>query len=149
MERAHAAYTLADDLSRIDFAKVTEWLAGSHRSPGIGRAEVERGARHSSIVVGAYDAGGALVGYGRAASDRTRVGFIMDVFVNASHRKRGLGRAIVRFMLEHPEHVPVYRWLLGTNDAHGVYETLGFEAHPEPTTLMTLRKPWPREIRGP
>ena len=99
LERAHAVYALSDELSRIDFAKVTEWLTGSYWSPGIGRAEVERGARHSSIVVGAYDAGGVLVGYGRAASD-----------------------------------------------AHGVYAPLGFGPHPEPNSLMTLRKPWPREI---
>ncbi|HVR18923.1 MAG TPA: GNAT family N-acetyltransferase, partial [Polyangiaceae bacterium] len=140
----HAGYTLSDEPSRIDFAKVTEWLAGSYWSPGIERAEVEHGARHSSLVVGAYAANGAQVGYARVASDRTRVGFVMDVFVDAAHRKRGLGRALVHFALSHPEHALVYLWLLATHDAHGVYAPLGFAPHPNPERVMLLKKPWPR-----
>jgi GNAT superfamily N-acetyltransferase len=146
MQIEHDDYTLSDDLERIDFQKVTEWLSGSYWSPGIGRSEVERGARHSSLVIGAYDRAGAQVGYARAASDRTRVGFLMDVFVDDRHRKRGIGQALVRFALEHPDHTPVYIWLLGTDDAHGVYEKLGFRLHPHPERMMLLRKPWPRAL---
>ena len=133
-------------VERIDFATVTAWLAGSYWSPGIERAEVERGARHSSLVVGAYAAGGTQVGYARIASDRTRFGFFMDVFVHDAHRGRGIARAIVSFGMEHPDHRPVYLWLLATNDAHGVYEKLGFAAHPNPERMMILRKPWPRPL---
>jgi GNAT superfamily N-acetyltransferase len=146
MQSVHDGYTLSDELERIDFATVTEWLAGSYWSPGISRKEVERGARHSSLVVGAYDGSGAQVGYARVASDRTRVGFVMDVFVDEQHRKRGLGREMVRFAMEHPDHRPVYRWLLATDDAHGVYEKLGFARHPNPERIMQLAKPWPRDL---
>ena len=142
----HDGYTLSDDLARVDFAKVTEWLAGSYWSPGIDRKEVERGARHSSLVVGAYDGSGAQVGYARIASDKTRLGFVMDVFVDDQHRKRGIGRALVRFAMEHPDYSPVYLWLLATNDAHGVYAKLGFGPHPHPERMMVLLKPWPRAL---
>ncbi|HEX6275058.1 MAG TPA: GNAT family N-acetyltransferase [Polyangiaceae bacterium] len=144
----HGDYQLSDELARVDFAKVTAWLAGSYWSPGIERGEVERGARHSSLVVGAYTADGAQVGYARVASDRTRVGFFMDVFVDEAHRKRGLGRALVGFAMQHPEHRPVYIWLLATDDAHGVYAALGFGPHPNPSRIMLLKKPWPRPIDG-
>ena len=117
MQLEHGTYALSDELERIDFAKVTDWLSGSYWSPGIGRAEVERGARHSSLVVGAYDASGRQVGYGRIASDKTRFAYVMDVFVDSEHRGKGLGQAIVRFAMEHPEHLPVYLWLLATHDA--------------------------------
>jgi GNAT superfamily N-acetyltransferase len=146
MERKHDVYTLSDRLGRIDFATVTTWLCATYWSPGIGRDEVERGAQHSSLVVGAYDADGAQVGYGRVASDRTRFGYLMDVYVSDEHRGQGLGRAIVRFAMEHPEHVPVYLWMLGTHDAHGVYEKLGFGPPPQPDRLMVLKKPWPRPL---
>jgi GNAT superfamily N-acetyltransferase len=142
----HGAYALSYELARVDFARVTEWLSGSYWSPGIERTEVERGARHSSLVVGAYTASGEQVGYARVASDRTRVGFFMDVFVDTAHRKRGIGRAMVRFAMEHPEYRPVYIWLLATDDAHGVYAALGFAPHPHPERMMLLRKPWPRPI---
>ena len=144
MNREHSGYVLSDDLERIDFGTVTAWLAASYWSPGIERAEVERGARHSSLVVGAYDASGAQVGYARVASDRTRFGYFMDVFVDEGHRGHGIGRAMVAFAMDHPEHRPVYLWLLATNDAHGVYAKLGFEPPPHPERMMILRKPWPR-----
>ncbi len=146
MQTEHDGYTLSDDLARVDFQKVTEWLAGSYWSPGISRKEVERGARHSSLVVSAYDRSAAQVGYARVASDRTRIGFVMDVFVDERHRKRGVGQALVRFAMEHPDHRPVYRWLLATDDAQGVYEKLGFARHPHPERMMVLAKPWPRDL---
>ncbi|HEX6765078.1 MAG TPA: GNAT family N-acetyltransferase [Polyangiaceae bacterium] len=140
MNTQHEGYTLSDELERIDFAKVTDWLAGSYWSPGIGRVEVERGARHSSLVIGAYAASDGQVGYARVASDRTRFGFVMDVFVEPRHRGKGLGRAMVRFAIEHPEHVPVYRWLLATEDAHGVYAKLGFGPLTHPDRMLMLAK---------
>jgi GNAT superfamily N-acetyltransferase len=144
VETEHAGYTLSDDLARVDFAKVTEWLAATYWSPGIGREEVERGARYSSLVVGAYDASGAQVAYARIASDRTRFGYFMDVFVEPEHRKRGLGRALVRYGMDHPEHRPVYLWLLATHDAHGVYAKLGFGPLTHPERIMALRRERPQ-----
>jgi len=144
MEIEHAGYTLSDDVARIDFAKVTEWLTATYWSPGIHREEVERGARHSSLVIGAYDASGAQVAYGRIASDRTRFGYFMDVFVDPAHRKRGLGRALVRFGMDHPEHLPVYLWLLATQDAHGVYSKLGFGPLTHPERVMALKREPPK-----
>jgi GNAT superfamily N-acetyltransferase len=60
----------------------------------------------------------------------------MDVFVAESHRRRGLGRALVRFALQHPEHRDIPRWLLGTKDAHGVYAHEGFRPLEEPGRVM-------------
>lgn len=144
MQTEHAGYVLSDDLARIDFAKVTEWLSGAYWSPGIEREEVERGARHSSLVIGAYDVSGAQVAYGRIASDRTRFGYFMDVFVDEAHRKHGLGRALVQFGMEHPEHRPVYLWLLATHDAHGVYAKLGFGPLTHPERIMALKRERPK-----
>jgi GNAT superfamily N-acetyltransferase len=140
----HGDYTLSDELERVDFARVTAWLSASYWSPGIGQDEVVRGARHSSLVVGAYQAGGAQVAYARIASDRTRFAYVMDVIVDAGHRGRGIGRALVRFCMDHPEHRRVYQWLLATNDAHGVYAKLGFAPLPHPERLLAYRRERPK-----
>ena len=95
-------YTINDDIECVDFRRVTDWLAGSYWSPRISRAEVEKGARNSSLVIGAYAAGGEQVGYARLASDRTRFAYIMDVFVDEWHRRRGLAGAMTRFAMAHP-----------------------------------------------
>jgi len=137
-------YTLSDDIALIDFERTTTWLASSYWSPGIGREEVEKGARNSSLVIGAYDGAGTQVGYARLASDKTRFAYIMDVIVEPSHRRKGLGQAMVQFAMEHPDHKDVYIWLLATHDAQGVYSKLGFKALEHPDRWMALFKPRPK-----
>jgi nitroimidazol reductase NimA-like FMN-containing flavoprotein (pyridoxamine 5'-phosphate oxidase superfamily)/GNAT superfamily N-acetyltransferase len=144
VEQRFGEITLSDDRARVDFARVTGWLAGSYWCPGIPRAAVERAARCSSLVAGAYDAGGEQIGYLRVVSDCTRFANLMDVFVAERHRGRGLGRALVRFALAHPAHREIARWMLGTKDAHGVYAPEGFGPVAEPDRLMQriIAPPW-------
>jgi nitroimidazol reductase NimA-like FMN-containing flavoprotein (pyridoxamine 5'-phosphate oxidase superfamily)/GNAT superfamily N-acetyltransferase len=141
VEQRFAGWVLSDDRARVDFARVSAWLTGAYWCRGIPRAAVEQAARHSSLVAGAYDAGGAQIGYLRVVSDRTRFANLMDVFVAEPHRRLGLGRALVRFALAHPAHRAIPRWLLGTNDAHGVYAHEGFRPLDAPERLMQRVKP--------
>ena len=127
-------------MERVDFPTVRQWLAATYWSPGIGLEEVIRGAKYSTLVVGAY-LDGAQAGYLRVVSDKTRFAYIMDVIVAPERRKMGIGRRMVRFALEHPDFSAVYQWTLATSDAHGVYAELGFAPLPEPERWMILRKP--------
>jgi len=144
VEQEFGTFVISDDRARVDFGRVTGWLADSYWCPGIPRAAVERAARCSSLVAGAYDPGGQQVGYLRVVSDRTRFANLMDVFVAEPHRGRGLGRALVRFALAHPAHREIARWMLGTKDAHGVYAHEGFGPVAEPGRLMQriIAPPW-------
>jgi GNAT superfamily N-acetyltransferase len=137
MRRCHHGYVLDDDLVRFDFERCHGWLTGSYWSPGITRAEVERAFRRSSFVAGAYR-DGAQVGCARLVTDFTRFAYFMDVFVAPERRGQGLGRALVRFALEHPDLALVYKWTLATADAHGVYRGVGFHPLPEPDRWMAL-----------
>jgi len=136
-------FRISDDITRIDFKRVTEWLAASYWSPGIGQAEVEKGGKNSSLVIGVYETGGVQVGYARLASDKTRFAYIMDVFVEPAHRNKGIAQAMIRFAMEHPDHQPVYQWLLATQDAHQVYEKIGFKPLPHPERWMMIKKERP------
>ena len=142
-EKLSNGYRLSDDLTRIDFEKVTGWLAATYWVPGIGREEVERAARHSSLVVGAFTDDGEPAGYARVVSDKTRFAYLMDVFVAEYHRRKGLGQALVKFAMAHPEHLSVYQWLLATRDAHPVYGSVGFKplAHPERWMMNQRERP--------
>ena len=139
MRTPHGDYVLDDYLDALDLDVCHRLLTASYWSPGITRRDVEHGFLHSTVVVGAYS-GSEQVGCARIVSDRTRFGFVMDVIVAEEHRKRGLGRAMVRFLLEHPELALVYRFALVTLDAHGVYAGLGFGALASPERWMTLEK---------
>jgi GNAT superfamily N-acetyltransferase len=139
MTAAHREYELDDSLDRIDVDTVHTWLASSYWwQHGISRDEVERGLRNSSLVIGAY-LDDKQIGIARVVSDTIRFAWIADVFVAPDHRARGVGRAMIRFALDHPSHADVTNWMLATRDAHGVYAALGF-VEPEPGHLLQLRR---------
>lgn len=129
-----------DDLERLDFERITRWLAASYWSPGIERARVEQGARHSSVASGIF-LDGQLVGFGRVVSDTTRFAYICDVIVDENWRRRGLASALVRHFLQHPRLKDVENWYLLTADAQAVYSPLGFAEYCRPDrTLMSLHR---------
>jgi len=140
MQLVQGDHVLDDALQRFDFERCHAWLTGAYWSPGITRAEVERGFTHSTLVVGAYS-GPRQDGCLRLVSDLTRFAYVMDVFVDPAQRGRGLGRALVRFALDHPSLALVQGWILATNDAHDVYRPLGFDELPHPERWMRLGRP--------
>jgi GNAT superfamily N-acetyltransferase len=140
MEVQFNGYVIKDDIGSVNFRTVTEWLAGTYWTPRISQTEVEKGARNSSLVIGAYNAESRQVGYARLVSDKTRFAYIMDVFVDSDHRRKGLAGAMVRFAMAHPEYQDVYQWLLATEDAHEVYARVGFKPLDHPERWMIIRQ---------
>ncbi len=136
----HRGYEIDDARARMDFTVVHGWLTTSYWSPGISRDMVERGAENSAMVVGAYH-DGVQVGYMRVISDTTRFAYICDVFVDDTHRGKGIAKAMVHFALMHPLFKGMQRWLLSTRDAHEVYSTVGFYPLPEPERWMIRSAP--------
>ncbi len=70
---------------------------------------------------------GKQVGFSRVISDYTEFASIWDVFIDGPHRKKGLGKAVMKYILEHPRLRGVFRWFLMTEDAHGLYQKFGFK----------------------
>jgi GNAT superfamily N-acetyltransferase len=138
MTSTYLDYEISDDRDRLDFDRITAWLASTYWSPGVSREKVERAAQFSSIVVGAY-LGHEQVAYMRVISDRTTFGYLADVFVDPGHRRRGIAKAMVDFALTHPDHQAMRQWFLLTQDAQNVYRQCGFEIYPHPGRVMNHR----------
>ncbi len=138
-----ANYVIKDGYEKMDFDTVTNMLEKVWWSPGIKKSEVIQGAQNSALMVGAFTSDNEQIGYSRVISDRTRFAYIMDVVVKDNYRKHGIGQAMVRFILSHPELKDVYQWLLHTRDAHGVYQKAGFVQIAHPEYWMEIRKERP------
>lgn len=134
---------LQDRMEQMDFEKITQMLSHAFWCPGIQIDEVKKGALHSTLVVGAFLPDRTQVGYARVISEKTRFAYIMDVYVDESHRKKGIGQKMVNYILSHPDLKDVYQWLLITKDAHGVYGKLGFKPLGVPDYFMEIRKERP------
>ncbi|MBV6457880.1 MAG: hypothetical protein HONBIEJF_01000 [Fimbriimonadaceae bacterium] len=117
------------DSHRIDFEKVVAWLRDSYWSPKI-RPDVLRKAFANSIPISAIHAEHGQVGFARAVTDHATFGWIADVYVEESFRGRGIGKELVRRLMEHPDLTTLRRWVLATRDAQEVYRALGFEDVP-------------------
>lgn len=127
----------------MDFAAVTRWLSEAYWSPGITEAEVAYGAANSTFVAGGFTTAGEQVSYLRVVSDRARFAYLLDVIVDPGHRRRGIGKDMLRFAMGHPDLQLVYQWLLRTRDAQDVYASLGFARIDGSDHWMIVQKPRP------
>lgn len=124
--------------SQTDIDAIHAVLAETYWSPGIPRDVVKKAAANSICAI-ARDESGALIGFARLVTDRATFAWLCDVIVLPEHQGQGVARDLVRTLQAHPELGNLRRWLLGTRDAHGVYEKLGFTAIEEPHRLMHKR----------
>lgn len=134
---------LSADPGRLRTDDIHAMLSKTFWSPGITKEEIASGIRNSALVVGAYASDGRQVGFCRVISDKTRFAYLLDVVVADDCRRQGIGRAMVRFAVTHPELKYVYQWLLKTSDAHGVYAKCGFAPLTDAQIWMEIVQPRP------
>jgi GNAT superfamily N-acetyltransferase len=134
---------ISADLDKLKIKDIQSMLSKVWWSPGITADEIQKGIRNSALVVGAYLNNQSQVGFLRVISDKVRFAYIMDVVIEESMRRKGLGQAMVQFALAHPELKDVYQWLLRSRDAPGVYEKCGFQKLQNPEWWMSMIKSRP------
>ena len=132
-------YTISTDPIRLDFDVIHQFLTNSYWSPGVPYDTVKKAAENS-LCFGVY-AGAAQVGYAPVVTDYTTYAYIADVFILESHRGQGLGKWLMRCVVDYPELQGLRLWMLATRDAHGLYEQVGFEALPHPERFMQINDP--------
>ncbi len=80
-----------------------------------------------------------IIGIGRAISDGVCDAYIQDITVRSDFRRRGIGRALVEFIIAILKRDGL-NWigLIATEDSRGIYARLGFEVLSG--TPMNLKK---------
>ena len=127
MRMTAGSYQLDDDPARIDVDAATAFLTTSVYWARWRTAEdIKQQIAGAWRLAGAYDAAGEMVGFARASGDGSSE-YLADVYVLPGHRGAGLGKALVRMMVEEGPGAG-HRWMLHTCDAHGLYRQFGFTA---------------------
>jgi GNAT superfamily N-acetyltransferase len=134
------SYSLSFDAGALDLDMIHGFLTNSYWSPGIPRETVAR-AIAGSLCVGAYAGDGAQIGFARIITDHATFAWLADVFVLPAAQGQGIGRAMVRALMDHPAAQGLRRWMLVTLDAHGLYEKLGWTAPATPERLLERYTP--------
>jgi GNAT superfamily N-acetyltransferase len=94
----------------------------------------------SSLCFGVYE-DGRQIAHARVISDGVAFGYLGDVFVVPEARGRGVGKLLMGAILEHPDVRGLARFVLVTDDAHGLYERYGFEPLDDVRKWMQRRRP--------
>jgi len=136
-------YVISTDPARIDMEVVCDFLARAYWAVGRPRERTERAFTHS-LVFGVYD-GERQVGLARVVTDYSIVAYLCDVFIHEDYRDQGLGKWLVETVVSHPDLKDVRRWLLATDDAHGLYAKYDFKALDHVENWMQRLRPFPGE----
>ena len=67
------------------------------------------------------------IGFASVTSDYFNYAYISDVFIDEKYTGRGLATWLMNCILSHPQLINLSNWMLLTDDAHGLYEKIGFE----------------------
>nr|WP_236011738.1 GNAT family N-acetyltransferase [Alicyclobacillus fructus] len=102
-----------------------------------------------SLNFGLYTRTGSQIGFARVITDYGQFAYLCDVFVLAPYRGRGLGRALVKAVMDHPDLVGLRRYALdAVDEARSLYAQFGFAPLADPSGHMEIThramELWPR-----
>ncbi len=134
------AFFISTDPGLLDVPVIHDFLC--NRSYwAMGRPlEVVWRSLENSLCFGLYEQR-RQIGFTRVVTDRATFAWLADVFVLEGYRGRGLSKWLIECVLGHPDLQGLRRLLLGTRDAHGLYQRFGFTPLVDPTRFLEVFRP--------
>lgn len=129
---------VSTDKSKLDIELIHKALSNMYWAEGIPRDIVEDSIENS-VCFGIYEFGNQI-GFARVITDKATFGYLADVFIIPEKQRQGLGKLLVKTIMEYPDFEVLRRWHLVTLDAQGLYEKFGFRIPIEPQRHMEIRK---------
>lgn len=118
-------FLISTDASLLNTDIIHDYLSKeSYWATNIPRDVVERSIEHS-LCFGIYHHQ-QQAGFGRLVTDRATFAYLADVFVLDAYRGKGLSKWLMECIHAHPQLQGLRRWVLGTRDAHSLYEKFGW-----------------------
>lgn len=137
MEISDQGFIFSDDSKKIDPVRVHHYLSTqSYWAQNI-PLEVVRKSIENSLCFGIYK-DTVQIGFARWITDKATFAYLADVYVEEIYRGQGLSKKLMSLMLFHPDLQDLRRYMLATQDAHGLYAQFGFEAIEHPDRFMAI-----------
>jgi len=111
------------DLAAMDIDFIERMLHSTYWAKDRSRAAIEASLK-ASLCFGAF-VGSKQIGFARVVTDRATFAWLCDVVVDPEYRGKGVAKMLVKSVVEHPD-LATTKMVLGTKDAHGLYEKFGF-----------------------
>ncbi len=114
------------------------FLTHSYWAMDISLEKVTRALENSFALSVCHDA--TQVAMVRVISDEATFAYLTDVYVEETHRGKGLSKAMLRHLLDLPRYQGILRWTLFTKDAQSLYRQFGWSEYPMPERTMVIDK---------
>ena len=137
MEISESGFIFSDDKNLIDATAVHHYLSTqSYWAREIPMETVLKSIANS-ICFGIYK-DSRQIGFARWITVGATFGYLADVYVEEEFRGLGLSKKLMTIMLFHEELQGLRRYMLSTQDAHGLYTQFGFEPLEDPESMMAI-----------
>ena len=137
-EKTSNGYVFSNDKSKLQITVIHQYLSKeSYWAQNIPLAIVEESIK-GSVCFGVYFEN-EQVGYARVITDNATFGYLADVFILTAHRKKGLSKELMAFIMAYPPFKGLRRLMLATLDAHGLYKQFGFTPLATPDRIMEIK----------
>nr|WP_235917995.1 GNAT family N-acetyltransferase [Paenibacillus lutrae] len=112
----------------MDIEAIAGYLAKSYWANNRSQETIGKSIENS-LCYGVYD-GEKQIAFARVITDDATTYYLCDVIINEAYRGQGIGTYLVQTIVE-SERLRGLNGILGTLDAHGLYEKFGFERVPD------------------
>ena len=116
-------FSISTDKSRLDIDFIHGFLRTTYWAASRTREEVATSIENSICFGLFYEE--RQIGFARLVTDEAVFSWLGDVFIVPEFQKRGLGTWLIECVVSHPV-AKRTKCLLGTRDAHGLYEKFGW-----------------------
>ncbi|HEX4373001.1 MAG TPA: GNAT family N-acetyltransferase [Puia sp.] len=130
-------FIISDEKEKLNAEYIHDYLSNkSYWAENIPLETVKKSI-DGSICFGMYE-NEKQIGFARVVTDKATFGYLADVFIDENYRGRNLSKWLMEIIMAYPELQGLRRWMLGTKDAHSLYEKFGFEALENPKRVMHI-----------
>jgi len=132
-------FQIITDKNKLDIKKVHKEITSTYWGKGRSWEETLM-TIEKCICFGMFNAEGEQIAYARMMTDGLVFAYIMDVVVFDPNKGKGLGKALVQYILDRSEVKKVNTVALKTLDAHSFYESLGFKKVGDSKMWMSIER---------
>jgi GNAT superfamily N-acetyltransferase len=137
MEITENGLVFSDDKNKIDAAAVHHYLSTQSYWAREIPLEIVLKSIANSVCFGIYK-DTRQIGFARWITDGATFAYLADVYIEEEFRGQGLSKKLMTIMLFHEELQNLRRYMLATQDAHGLYSQFGFGSLESPENMMAI-----------
>lgn len=136
METFYKNFVISTDKNRLKRETILRFLGQSYWANTRSEDRINKSI-DSSICFGVYH-DEEQIGFARIVTDHATMYWLCDVFIDDDYRGMGIGKKLIETIVDYEELQGLFG-VLGTADAHGLYEQYGFIRNPERAMIRRIQ----------